>query len=283
MNNEIDRPYRTSSTHKMNRQKKPEDKKKERLPLYVQLIVCTVIISAALIFRFADTGSFEYMREQYTDAMSQQIDLLKFDAIETFFSTNDNDNAIAVNASETVNVKNGVEAVRPGNENGNLALTIPGQSSFQISSNVSSTTSANTSSQGNKIVFQPPVEDAVITSAYGLRELDGKSDFHKGMDFAVPFGTPITAVLPGTVIETGESDSYGNYIVVQHDNGIKTRYAHCSSIQASENDEVTDQDVIAFAGSSGDSTGPHVHLEVEIDGATVDPEEFFDKESLKYN
>lgn len=281
MNNEIDRPYRTSTTHRMNRQKKPEDKKNERLPLYVQLIVCTVIVSAALIFRFADTGSFEYMREQYTDAMSQQIDLLKFDAIETFFSTNDEDDAVVANASGTASVKDGVEAVRPGNDKDDLALAMAGQSSLsQISSNISSET---VSSQENTIVFQPPVEDAVITSAYGLRELNGESDFHKGMDFAVPFGTPITAVMPGTVIETGESDSYGNYIVVEHENGIKTRYAHCSSIQASENDEVTDQDVIAFAGSSGDSTGPHVHLEVEIDGATVDPEEFFDKASLKYN
>ena len=280
MNNEIERPYRTSANHRMNRQKKPENKKNERLPLYVQLIVCTVIISAALIFRFADTGSFEYMREQYTDAMSQQIDLLKFDAIETFFSTKDDDNTVAASASGTANIKNGVEAVRPGNDKENLALAITSQSSSQISSGASS---EMVSSQENKIVFQPPVEDAVITSAYGLREMDGQSYFHKGMDFAVPFGTPITAVMPGTVIETGESDSYGNYIVVEHENGIKTRYAHCSSIQASENDKVTDQDVIAFAGSSGDSTGPHVHLEVEIDGATVDPEEFFDKASLKYN
>lgn len=278
MNNEIERPYRTSANHRMNRQKKPEDKKNERLPLYVQLIVCTVIISAALIFRFADTGSFEYMREQYTDAMSQQIDLLKFDAIETFFSTNEN--TVAASASGTANIKNGVEAVRPGNDKSNLALAMTSQSSSQISSGASS---EMVSSQENKIVFQPPVEDAVITSAYGLREMDGQSDFHKGMDFAVPFGTPITAVMAGTVIETGESNSYGNYIVVEHENGIKTRYAHCSSIQASENDKVTDQDVIAFAGSSGDSTGPHVHLEVEIDGATVDPEEFFDKASLKYN
>lgn len=278
MNNEIERPYRTSANHRMNRQKKPEDKKNERLPLYVQLIVCTVIISAALIFRFADTGSFEYMREQYTDAMSQQIDLLKFDAIETFFSTNEN--TVAASASGTANIKNGVEAVRPGNDESNLALAMTSQSSSQISSGASS---EMVSSQENKIVFQPPVEDAVITSAYGLREMDGQSDFHKGMDFAVPFGTPITAVMAGTVIETGESNSYGNYIVVEHENGIKTRYAHCSSIQASENDKVTDQDVIAFAGSSGDSTGPHVHLEVEIDGATVDPEEFFDKASLKYN
>lgn len=278
MNNEIERPYRTSANHRMNRQKKPEDKKNERLPLYVQLIVCTVIISAALIFRFADTGSFEYMREQYTDAMSQQIDLLKFDAIETFFSTNDN--TVAASSSGTANIKNGVEAVRPGNDKSNLALAMTSQSSSQISSGASS---EMVSSQENKIVFQPPVEDAVITSAYGLREMDGQSDFHKGMDFAVPFGTPITAVMAGTVIETGESNSYGNYIVVEHENGIKTRYAHCSSIQASENDKVTDQDVIAFAGSSGDSTGPHVHLEVEIDGATVDPEEFFDKASLKYN
>lgn len=278
MNNEIERPYRTSANHRMNRQKKPEDKKNERLPLYVQLIVCTVIISAALIFRFADTGSFEYMREQYTDAMSQQIDLLKFDAIETFFSTNDN--TVAASSSGTANIKNGVEAVRPGNDKSNLALAMTSQSSSQISSGASS---EMVSSQENKIVFQPPVEDAVITSAYGLREMDGQSDLHKGMDFAVPFGTPITAVMAGTVIETGESNSYGNYIVVEHENGIKTRYAHCSSIQASENDKVTDQDVIAFAGSSGDSTGPHVHLEVEIDGATVDPEEFFDKASLKYN
>ena len=270
MNNEIERPYRTSANHRMNRQKKPEDKKNERLPLYVQLIVCTVIISAALIFRFADNGSFEYMREQ--------IDLLKFDAIETFFSTNEN--TVAASSSGTANIKNGVEAVRPGNDKSNLALAMTSQSSSQISSGASS---EMVSSQENKIVFQPPVEDAVITSAYGLREMDGQSDFHKGMDFAVPFGTPITAVMAGTVIETGESNSYGNYIVVEHENGIKTRYAHCSSIQAAENDKVTDQDVIAFAGSSGDSTGPHVHLEVEIDGATVDPEEFFDKASLKYN
>ena len=61
------------------------------------------------------------MREQYTDAMSQQIDLLKFDAIETFFSTKDDDNTVAASASGTANIKNGVEAVRPGNDKENLA------------------------------------------------------------------------------------------------------------------------------------------------------------------
>ena len=86
--------------------------------------------------------------------------------------------------------------------------------------------------------------------------------YHTGLDFAAATGTPVFAALAGKVIEVGYAGAYGNNIVIQHDNGRKTRYAHLSSTNVSQGQKVLRGEHIGAVGSTGNSTGPHLHFEV---------------------
>ena len=110
-----------------------------------------------------------------------------------------------------------------------------------------------------------------ISSDYGPRT-NPYVGFHKGIDIGMPMGTPICATKDGTVSTSLYSNgSYGYYIVLDHEDGIQTLYAHCSELLVSVGDVVTKGQVIAKVGSTGNSTGPHVHFEVRINGERVDP------------
>lgn len=112
-----------------------------------------------------------------------------------------------------------------------------------------------------------------ITSGYGLRHdpLRGGIHKHNGVDIAVPEGTPIKAVAPGKVISSSFSVSYGNYVVIDHENGLTSLYAHSSRNIVKAGDVVDKNDIIALSGSTGRSTGPHVHFEMRKEGSAVDP------------
>ncbi|ODA44180.1 peptidase M23 [Thermodesulfovibrio sp. N1] len=113
----------------------------------------------------------------------------------------------------------------------------------------------------------------VITSQFGLRldPIDGKRRHHNGIDIAVPEGTPVRPVLSGKVIYSGYSKGYGNCVIVEHEDGIQTLYAHNSKNLVKTGDTVTPEMVIAFSGSTGRTTGPHLHFEVRKDGRAVNP------------
>ena len=110
----------------------------------------------------------------------------------------------------------------------------------------------------------------VVSSPYGLRW--GGSDFHPGMDIANDMGTPIVATADGTVEYAGwNSGGYGNMVDIDHGNGIMTRYGHASQVVVSTGQTVKRGQVIAYMGSTGFSTGPHVHYEIHINGQRVNP------------
>lgn len=113
----------------------------------------------------------------------------------------------------------------------------------------------------------------VITSPYGYRThpIFGRTIYHSGMDIGVDYGTPIHAADSGTVIYSGWISGYGNAFIIDHGGGMQTLYGHNQSLNVSEGQSVSKGDVIAFAGSTGNSTGPHCHFEVEINGQAVDP------------
>lgn len=124
------------------------------------------------------------------------------------------------------------------------------------------------------ILFSYPVEGAGISNSFGSRThpVTGEVTFHLGIDFAAEEGTPIAAVADGKVIKTGNDMVCGNYIVLLHENGDATYYAHCSDITALEGESVKRGEQIATVGNTGNATGPHVHFAVSRNGDYIEPE-----------
>ena len=116
-----------------------------------------------------------------------------------------------------------------------------------------------------------PADGGVITSGFGMRD----GEFHKGYDIAAAKTLQIKASAPGKVIFSGWKNDYGNLIIVSHSDGYTTYYAHNKENNASVNDVVKQGQVIAVMGSTGDSTGVHLHFEIRIDGKAVDPGKYF--------
>jgi murein DD-endopeptidase MepM/ murein hydrolase activator NlpD len=112
-----------------------------------------------------------------------------------------------------------------------------------------------------------------ITSGFGWRvhPVLGYSRFHSGTDFGAEYGTPIRAADRGTVIFAGEYGGYGNAVVIDHGNGLTTLYGHASALYVQEGQVVQRGQVLAAVGSTGLSTGPHLHFEVRQNGEPVDP------------
>lgn len=118
-----------------------------------------------------------------------------------------------------------------------------------------------------------PLGNYEISSPFGYRigPISGEPGIHTGLDMAAPYGEKILAAADGTVVDASWDDSYGNYIKIRHDNNTVTIYAHCSSLVADEGDKVSAGDVIAKVGSTGDSTGNHLHFEVRKDNIRINP------------
>ena len=111
----------------------------------------------------------------------------------------------------------------------------------------------------------------IITSRFGNRE-SIRSYGHTGLDIAAPTGTPIKAAADGTVEFSGYSGGYGYLVKLDNGKGVETYYGHCSELYVSTGEKVKAGDVIAAVGSTGNSTGPHLHFEVVVDGTEVDPQ-----------
>lgn len=116
--------------------------------------------------------------------------------------------------------------------------------------------------------------NGVITSDFGWRNhpIFGRQILHSGIDIGVDEGTPVHAADGGVVVYSGWMDGYGYAVVIDHGNGISTLYGHNSDLAVSEGQTVSKGTVIAYAGSTGNSTGPHVHFEVRVNGDPVDPQ-----------
>ena len=118
-----------------------------------------------------------------------------------------------------------------------------------------------------------PLESATLTSDYGMRThpiLGGRRN-HKGVDLAAPSGTPVYATADGMVGRADWYSSYGLYVQIEHGAELETRYAHLSQIAVAAGDRVRKGDLIGYVGTTGRSTGPHLHYEVRVAGDAVNP------------
>lgn len=126
--------------------------------------------------------------------------------------------------------------------------------------------------EGGSGSFSWPVT-GTITSPFGWRSnpFGGSPEFHQGLDIAAPSGTTVTAAAGGTVIMAQWYGGYGNYVLIDHGGGYSTGYGHLSAIYVSQGQNVSRGQAIGAVGSTGQSTGPHLHFEVRINGKPVDP------------
>ena len=118
-----------------------------------------------------------------------------------------------------------------------------------------------------------PLAAAQLTSDYGMRThpVVGGRRAHKGVDLAAPTGTPVFATADAIVSRADRFSSYGLYISLQHGAALETRYAHLSRLAVAAGQRVSKGDIIGYVGSTGRSTGPHLHYEVRMDGVAVNP------------
>jgi len=121
-----------------------------------------------------------------------------------------------------------------------------------------------------------PADGGWLSSGFGLRSdpFNGRTAFHEGVDIASRYGSAIKAMGGGVVSYAGEKEGYGTAVEITHGNGYTTRYAHCSEILVHVGDRVVKGQAVAKVGSSGRSTGPHLHFEVLRDGKPVNPHSY---------
>ena len=121
-----------------------------------------------------------------------------------------------------------------------------------------------------------PLEKPHITSHFGMRKdpFTGKNKEHKGSDFSGKIGTELYAVAPGRVISAGERSGYGTTVEIDHGLGFTTLYAHLSKVLVSRGDWIRPGTIVGLGGSSGRSTGPHLHYEIRYKGTPFNPTNF---------
>ena len=276
------RPRRTlaSSAHKSS-----ENKSGFHL-LLVQSISCLVVILVVLIIKLAGGSAFAQLRQSFNKAVMDNTFTATLAALfqpDESVSAPSDDTAATTAASDKTSDTESTTNV--------TATTVP---ETDVSSSAGATGSAAVGGQdvpmgAVKILYAPegatfaplscnqraaaPLAEAVFTSGFGYRQhpTKGGDSFHLGTDLAADAGTPIAAMFFGVVIEVGKSDSLGNYLRLYHGGGMEVLYAHCSEILVQKDVVVKAGETVAKVGSTGDSTGDHLHVEVKVDGVSYDP------------
>ena len=152
-------------------------------------------------------------------------------------------------------------------------VVVKPQTTYSKASNGSIGSSKNVNSPGSRVALGISLIQPVngrISCRYGQQ----RGYYHTGLDIAAPNGTPIKAAAAGTVTYAAYHYSYGNLMIVTHGNGVQTYYAHCSRFYVSLGASVSQGQTIAAVGSTGNSTGPHLHLEVRLNGTAQNPQNY---------
>lgn len=127
-----------------------------------------------------------------------------------------------------------------------------------------------------KILYHYPVDEGILTSGFGSRvhPITNLPSWHKGIDIAAPLGSKVYASNKGEVVDTGSDAIYGNYILLRHPNGYDSFYAHLSEVNCRKGSTIAAGNTIGKVGTTGLSTGPHLHFEIRKDGKALNPDHF---------
>jgi len=231
------------------------------------------------------SGSITDIRDQVAAdterAATLQADLLAAEEAAANVPLSDKEAALA---SAELALSEATAALTAASENARLALAQSAEASAArteaAASELAGILGARLSNQG----WATPVV-GIINDSYGsrpIRPLPGVNAFHAGTDLGSACGSPIYAASAGVVTQTGQLGTYGNWILIEHGEGVSTGYAHIrdDATLVTTGDTVTAGQVIAKVGSTGASTGCHLHLEVRVDGNAIDPLPFFTERGI---
>lgn len=211
--------------------------------IIIQVAVCLIIIVFVFAFKAIGGQYYNQFKNWYVDEINKSI--IIGDSAENYKS------AYALTSQklkETINSGDAIEV----NADANISET-------------NTTTNVNEGELTFMTKLTKPVANAKITSTFNDPE------GHNALDLATDANADIVSALSGKILKVDENDTYGKYIIIDHSNGIETLYAHCNEICVTAGQEVTRGAKIATVGSTGNSTGPHVHFELLVDNISYDP------------
>ena len=190
------------------------------------------------------------------------------------FITKNNDYRVKESTAKVLTLKENHKDINKKNINVNGKIKSINNKAINADQEMLTTSivNKNDTKNVNNFVLKKPVKGGITTSGFG--DTISRTASHNGHDRAVNIGTKVRAAAEGVVELAYFSESYGYNILINHNNGFKTRYAHLSEVKVSKGEKVEQSQVIALSGSTGFSTGPHLHFEVVKDGKRVNPIEY---------
>ena len=242
--------------------------------LVLQTVMCVIILSVSIIIKTFFTDLYKdtrlFYKENFEDSTTASEVLNKNDI------------------GATVSVITSSEITANANMDSNPSYNSTSSNNTTSSQSTSSNLGVGGPILENEIVFNEirenvttnrflaPINNYTVTSRFGERTdpISHTESSHNGIDLAAEFGEEIFASLGGEIEFAGYDSSYGNYVKIKHSNSFKTVYAHCSKLNVKTGDSVKAGQVIALVGSTGRSTGPHLHFEVLCNDIKVNPENY---------
>ena len=261
---------------RMNRERRRRQEKESSKDYVVRMLLTQLVVSAVLVgvlFAVSKKGgeAFSFVKEEYkkitsTDMTVQEVwaDLKSVKSL--VFSE---EKTTAVSEEKTTQEETEQETTESKEETTVNTQAGKGGDDITVFSATSSTLFSPFITSSKICV---PVSGE-ISSLFGYREnpVTGDWSFHTGLDIAASHGENIKAAFYGKVTETGYDDVSGNYVIIDHGNDLVTKYMHCSEIAVKEGTVVRKGETVAYVGSTGRSTGPHLHFVMEADGKAVNP------------
>ena len=277
-----DRPYRERERERAPRRQRPP--KSDSRPssglrlIAVQSISCVVVLLVVLVMRLIGGSAFAQLRESFNESIMSNSILSTFASL--FEKKDDPSSSDPTSPPPT---SSGTESTgEPSSTQPPASASPSGESSSAVGGedikvNAKKVLYAPAGATFAKVSInraaKPPLEEGKISSFFGYREdpIQGGDSFHKGLDIAAAGGSPIAAMFGGKVIAAGSSSSYGNYVKIDHGGNLVVLYAHCSEILAEEGAIVRAGEIVAKVGTTGKSTGNHLHVEALVEGVAYDP------------
>lgn len=235
----------------------------------LQIIVCVLLFGAVYGLKKTNSDIYKTVKEEYFDNINENIELKDYipsgttEADTTELTTDNHSTDVIVEDTTVVESQTMLTAV----------VNAQGGADYGVSdeNDVPDNVSVNNYTLSQNMFL--PLEGR-ITSPFGLRihPISGQQRFHAGIDIAAETGTPIYSAFDGRVIYAGYDQWNGNYLKIQHENNIMTVYCHCEDLNVKKGDTVRAGNKVATVGSTGSSTGPHLHFELRINNVSYDPQ-----------